>query len=163
MKQRNRWLAAALAALGILLLTACGAKVQEVSMYDLHKAMSTPVSFSDMKYVSSAEDHADELLENVSEISYSKVQGFFIYYAANGTGNADELVAIQVKRPGDITEAVASLRAHLEKRRALYATYDKTQLGKLDNGRVVSKNGVAALIVCDNPDQVETAFYGFFD
>lgn len=146
----------------VQLLTACGEKIRSVSMYDLNQSMQQAVSFSDMKYVSSAENNAEDLFANVSEMDYGKVQGFFIYYAANGTGNADELVAIQVKKPADIAEATASLKAHLEKRRALYATYDKSQLGKLDEGRVVTKNGVAALIVCDDADKAEQAFYDFF-
>ena len=150
------------AVLLMMLLVACGGGSKPVSMYDLNKAMSGAVSFSDMKYVSSQDAEPDDLFSNVSDMDYGKVQGFFIFYAAKGAGNADELVAVQVKKSADLPEAVASLKAHLEKRRTLYATYDKTQVKKLEEGRVLSEGDVAALIVADEPEKIEKAFHNFF-
>ena len=157
-----QWILAAAAVLLMTLLIACGGASRQVSMYDLNKAMSGVVSFSDMKYVSSQDSDPDDLFANVSDMDYDKVQGFFILYAAKGAGNADELVAVQVKRSSDLPEAVASLKKHLEKRKALYATYDKTQVKKLEEGRVISEGDVAALIVADQPEKIEKAFKDFF-
>lgn len=159
MKKTIALLVASLAALTVLV--SCGGKTETVSMYDLNKAMSAVVSLSDMKYVSSADGNAEDLFANVSDMDYGKVKAFFINYAADGKGNADEIVAIQVKNKSDVTEAAASLNAHLEKRRALYATYDKSQVDKLSHGQVVTKNDVAVLIVTDNPDKAKDAFYDF--
>lgn len=160
MKKAIALMTAALAAL--MVFASCGSKAEDISMYDLNKAMTAEVSLSDMKYVSSADDNAEDLFANISDMDYRKVNSFFINYAANGTGNADELAAIQVKNKSDLTEAAASLTSHLEKRKALYATYDKSQLGKLSHGRVVTKNDVAVLIVADEADKAEKAFYDFF-
>lgn len=159
MKKTIALLVASLAALTVLV--SCGGKTETVSMYDLNKAMTAVVSLSDMKYVSSADGNAEDLFANVSDMDYGKVKAFFINYAADGKGNADEIVAIQVKNKSDVTEAAASLNAHLEKRRALYATYDKSQVDKLSHGQVVTKNDVAVLIVTDNPDKAKDAFYDF--
>ena len=92
-------------------------------------------------------------------MDYAKVNAFFIYYAAEGAGNADEIAVIQVKNKADLTQAADSLTAHLNKRKSLYATYDRSQLAKLEKGRVVTKNGMAALIVADDADQIEESFF----
>lgn len=158
----KKTIALVVASLAVLMVfVSCGAKTETISMYDLNKAMTAVVSLSDMKYVSSADDNAEDLFANVSDMDYGKVNAFFINYAANGKGNADEIVVIQVKNKSDVTEAAASLKAHLQKRQALYATYDKTQVDKLSRGKVITKNDTAALIVADNADKAEKAFSDF--
>ena len=92
-----------------------------------------------------------------------KVKAFFITYAANGTGNADEIVAIQVKKKADLNEAAASLRIHLDTRKTLYATYDKSQTPKLERAKVITRGNLVILIVSDEVDKIENAFYRFFD
>ena len=149
-----------------LLLCACG-KTQstgDVSMYDLNSAMSSASDkFQEMKYVSSEDGDPENLFSNISDMDYTKVNAFFISYAADGAGNADELAVIQVKNASDIGDAASSLNEHLEKRRALYATYDKSQTQKLDNGIIVSYGDVAALIVADDIDTIKDAFYSYFE
>lgn len=159
MKKRIVLIIAALAAL--VMVASCGAATEKISMYDLNKAMTAEVSLSDMRYVSSADDNAEDLFAQVSNMDYGKVNAFFVNCPVNSKGNADELVVIQVKNKSDLAEAKASLDAHLEKRKALYATYDKSQLDKLSRGRVVTKGSAAALIVSDDADKIEKAFYDF--
>ncbi len=145
------------------LFTACGDDAEEISMYDLHNALvqytGDPAS---MKYASSSDANADELLVHVSDIEYSKVKAFFICYAADGQGDADEIVAIQVKKKSDLNEAAASLKTHLETRKTLYATYDKSQMPKLNKAKVFTRGTLAILMVSDNSDKMEAAFYEFF-
>ena len=145
------------------IFTACGDEAEEISMYDLNQAL---VGFTgepdNMKYASSSDSNPQDLLAHVSNIEYSKVKAFFITYASDGTGNADEIVAIQVKKKSDLNEAAESLRNHLETRKTLYAAYDKTQLPKLDKAKVFTRGTLAILMVADDSDKMEAAFNDFF-
>lgn len=145
------------------ILSACGDDAEEISMYDLNQALVGFTGDPDsMKYASSSDSNPEELLSHVSNIEYSKVKAFFITYASNGTGNADEIVAIQVKKKSDLNQAADSLRSHLETRKTLYAAYDKSQLPKLEKAKVFTRGTLAILMVSDNSDKMEAAFYGFF-
>lgn len=146
-----------------LTLCACSAKnSKDVSMYDLKNAMAAATDkFSEMSYASSQDSDAANIFTNISDMSYSKVGGFFIYYASDGTGNADEIAVIRVKNISDITEAKESLYAHLEKRKNLYSTYDKSQLSKLDRAKIVTNGSCAALIVADDADNIVEAFHHY--
>lgn len=145
------------------ILSACGDDAEEISMYDLNQALVGFTGDPDsMKYASSSDSNPEELLSHVSNIEYSKVKAFFITYASNGTGNADEIVAIQVKKKSDLNQAADSLRSHLETRKTLYAAYDKNQLPKLEKAKVFTRGTLAILMVSDNSDKMEAAFYGFF-
>lgn len=152
-----------LAVLMIFSLSACTSRNQkEVSLYDLNKAMADVAGFAEMKYVSSLDSNAEDLFENISSMEYSKVQGFFINYAVNGTGNADEIACIQVKNENDAAEAVSSLQKHLNKRIGLYSSYDKSQLDKLNSAVITKYGNVAVLIVGDKAVDMEKAFNSFF-
>jgi len=141
----------------------CGDETDEISMYDLNQALVEFTGHPDeMKYASSSDNHPEDLLAHVSNIDYGKVKAFFISYAANGAGNADEIVAIQVKKKADLNEAAASLRIHLDTRKTLYATYDKTQVTKLEKAKVLSRGTLVILMVSDDVDKMEAAFYRFF-
>ena len=145
------------------ILSACGDDAEEISMYDLNQALVGFTGDPDsMKYASSSDSNPEELLSHVSNIEYSKVKAFFITYASNGTGNADEIVAIQVKKKSDLNQAADSLKSHLETRKTLYAAYDKSQLPKLEKAKVFTRGTLAILMVSDNSDKMEAAFYGFF-
>ena len=149
----------------LLSLCACTANnAREISMYDLKDAMAGATDrFSDMTYASSEDSDAEGIFANISDMSYSKVNAFLIYYATNGTGNADEIAVIQVKNSSDITEARKSLEAHLEKRKSLYSTYDKTQLKKLEAARIATNGDCAVLIVADETDKIADAFQNYFE
>lgn len=161
--QLNKKIISALLAIVIAFsLTACSSnQAKEISLYDLNKAMSEVADFSEMKYASSSDDNAEEVFKNISDMDYSKVDGYFINYAVNGTGNADEIACIRVKNKGDLSLAVQSLNAHLQRRIGLYSTYDKSQVDKLNNAIATSYGNVAVLIVGDNSKAMEKAFNEF--
>ena len=142
----------------ILSFYACGnTTTANVSMYDLSRAMLSATQFGDMTYVSSSDDNAKDLFTYLSDLDYEKVGAFFLAYAKDGKGNADELAVIQVKNKDDLDAAVKSLKAHLEKRVNLYKTYDPTQSEKISRGEVMVQNGLAVLIVSDDNAAVERA------
>jgi hypothetical protein len=157
-----------IAALSILSVVIClcscsKQEAREISMYDLKNAMASATErFSEMTYASSEDSDPESIFANISDMSYSKVKAFCIYYATNGTGNADEIAIIQVKNEKDAPEARKSLEAHLEKRKSLYSTYDKSQLKKLEGARIVTNSSCAALIVADETDKVADAFNNYF-
>ncbi len=137
---------------------------QSVSLYDLKdKMVGAATKFSDMKYASSADDGAEGIFANITEMEYSKVEAFFVYYAADGTGNADEIAVIQVKNKKDVALAGAALEKHIRNRRALYATYDTSQLYKLDGAKYAAYGNVVCAVVCDEADAVSNAFYDYFN
>ena len=153
------------AAVFALLLCGCFAEddTGKISVYDLKGAMASVTNkFSEMSYASQEDADAENLFKNISDMDYSLVDSFCVYYATNGTGNADEIAIIQVKKSGDLTEARKSLENHLKKRKSLYSTYDKSQLKKLDSARVVTHNSCAALVVADDADMIADAFHNFF-
>jgi hypothetical protein len=149
----------------VCFFSACSKQnAQQVSLYDLKTAMAGATNrFEDMTYASSEDEDAANIFTNISDMSYSKVEGFFVYYATNGTGNADEIAVIQVKNPGDLTDARKSLEAHLEKRKSLYSTYDKSQLKKLEAARIATNKSCAALIVGDEADKIADVFNNYFN
>ena len=150
--------------LAVCLCACSGEKKGAVSMYDLKNTMAGATeSFSDMTYASSEDSDAQSIFENISDMDYSKLDSFFVYYATNGTGNSDEIVVIQVKRDADISIAKQALEAHLQKRIALYSTYDKSQLTKLNAGKIETEGNCVALIVCDDTQEVSKAFHSFFN
>ncbi len=151
-----------LAVLTAICAVSCGkAQTREVSMYDLSRAMLAATELKEMSYVSSADDGPEDLLANVSDIDYEKVLSFFIAYASDGMGNADEIVVIAVKDASDAEAARESLAKHLESRKSLYATYDPTQTDKLANGEVFTTDNLAVLIVTGDNSAVKKAFDSF--
>lgn len=143
-------------------LYACGSKPSgDISMYDLNKAICEKADFSEMQYASSGDQDPEDLFSNISDMDYAKVKAFFVSYAADGKGNADEIAVIQVKDAGNTSEAAASLNDHLAYRKSLYKTYDSSQLDKLDKAIVCSYEDLAILIVADQPETLKIAFLNF--
>ena len=153
---------AALAAVLLVFAVSCGkAETRDISMYDLSREMLAATKFGEMSYVSSSDDGAADLLANVSDIDYEKVLSFFIAYASDGMGNADEMVVIAVKDAADAEEAKRTLVRHLESRKELYAVYDPTQTEKLGKGEVFLKDNLAVLLVTGDNPAVKAAFDKF--
>lgn len=148
----------------VSILGGCNSSSQTaVSMYELnHDMCAATEKFSEMKYASNEDANPEEIFANISDFDYSKVNSFFVTYAENGKGNADEIVAWEMKNKNEVGAAADALRAHLERRTGLYSTYDKTQLKKLERGKVITYGKVAVLIVADDVEAIEAAFYAYF-
>ena len=153
----------ALILIAALALSACSAGTSRdtVSMYDLREAMSEGAGFGDMTYVSSSDTDAEEKFDYLSDFDYSKVDSFFMYFASDGSKNADELAVIAVKDERYAAEAKASLEKHLEYRKSLYRTYCPEELPKLEGAKVAVNGIYAALIVADRADSVKASFERF--
>ena len=142
----------------LLLLGACkNEQTPDVSLYDLSRTMLSATEFGEMNYVSSSDDAAKDLFTYISDMDYEKVNRFFLSYAKDGKGNADEIAVIEVKDKADLDTAVKSLNAHLQKRINLYRTYDPTQSAKIEKGEVFTEAGLAILIVSEDNAAVKSA------
>ncbi len=152
--------------LACLLPAGCAkpAAQKTVSMYDLSRAMLDALQTEEpMRYVSAADTGAEEKFARVSDMDYGDVEDFFLLYAENGAGNADEIAVIAVKNERDVSAAADSLRAHVQYRTQLYSTYDPTQVPKLNGALVFTEGRYAVLIVCDDPAAVKGAFEAFLE
>lgn len=140
-------------------LCACGAD-KEISIYDLQKAMlSADGELPEMLTVSSSDADAEKKFAYLSDMDYSKVEGYFLAYSADGT--AYEIAVICLENSDDEAEAKASLQSHLQDRVNLYKTYEPTQASRAEDALIISRGSCVALIMCDNTDAVKSAFEEF--
>ena len=158
-----RYILAAVLTVGLLfMMTACGGgdsatTLKDVPSADLAKAMSeAESSLPDMETLTEEDPEPEIILTSVSDIEFDKVEGFFICYSKEG--KADEIVVLKMKDAADAAEAETSLNTHKEKRSSMYATYDPSQVSRVDNGIVFSEGQYAVLIVTDHPTDVQAAF-----
>ncbi len=139
-------------------LCGCQENKTTVSMYDLRQAMeAADSSFPEMLYASSAEDDAEDLFTNISDLDYKKVDSFFVSYAKEG-GKADEIAVIAVKDSADTEEAKKSLEAHKENRRKLLDQYEPEEVSRIKDGVIFTSGQYAVFIVSEKSDAVRKAF-----
>lgn len=129
----------------------------KVSMYDLRKAMlAEDPNLPEMSAVSSVDEKADELFAYLSDIDYSKVEGYFLTFAADGTSY--EIAVVALKERSDVSELQSSLRKHVEGRVNLYKSYAPDQVERAQGAEIVSAGRYVALIMCDDQAAVKAAF-----
>ena len=154
----------------LTLLCGCGAKdaaktgestdiapETAVSMYDLRKAMlEQDKNLPEMSAVSSIDEKADELFTYLSDMDYSKVESYFLTFAADGTSY--EIAVVALKQRSDLSELQSSLRKHVEGRVNLYKSYAPEQVARAEGAEIVSSGRYVALIMCDDQAAVKAAF-----
>lgn len=137
-------------------LCACG-EHKEISVYDLRRSMlSADTGLPEMLTASSSDSDGERKFAYLSELDYSKVEGYFLAYAADGM--AYEIAVICLKDKSDASSAEASLREHLNGRISLYKTYEPQQVQRAENALIISRDRCVALIMCDDTNAVKTAF-----
>ena len=139
-----------------LALCACG-ESKDISVYDLQKSMlSADAKLPEMLTASSSDSDGEKKFAYLSDVNYSKVDGFFLAYASDGM--AYEIAVICLKNKADVPAAEASLREHLDGRINLYETYEPKQVQRAENALIVSRDRCVALIMCDDTNAVKAAF-----
>lgn len=151
-----------MALLAVLALVFCGCQKSEtsstVSMYDLCQKMeAADSSLPEMLYASSAEENAEDLFTNISDLDYGKVESFFVSYAKEG-GKADEIAVIAVKNANDAEAAKKSLEAHRENRRKLLDQYEPKEVSRINDGIIFTSGQYVVLVITDDPGAVRRAF-----
>lgn len=143
-----------------LSVCACGEKTQKIDMYELQKSMvSADKSLPEMKISGSWDENAEKAFSYISDMEYNKIHGFFLAYAADGM--AYELAVVQLKDKSDAGAMEDSLNEHVQTRVRMYKTYEPEQVQRAENAVVKTVGDCVLLIMCDSPDNAETAFKEF--
>lgn len=143
-----------------LSVCACGEKTQKIDMYELQKSMvSADKSLPEMKISGSWDENAEKAFSYISDMEYNKIQGFFLAYAADGM--AYELAVVQLKDKSDAGAMEDSLNEHVQTRVRMYKTYEPEQVQRAENAVVKTVGDCVLLIMCDSPENAETAFKEF--
>ena len=156
----KRIIALTLAAFCLIFAVSCGKNKETepmVSMYDLRVAMlGADGSLPEMKSVSSSDEGAAELFSYLSDADYSKVEGFFLSYAAEG--DSYEIAVVAMRNESDVSEMKASVEKHVAGRVELYKNYKPDQVPRAEAALVTVSGRYVALIMCDSPEAVREAF-----
>lgn len=143
-----------------LSVCACGEKTQKIDMYELQKSMvSADKSLPEMKISGSWDENAEKAFSYISDMEYNRIHGFFLAYAADGM--AYELAVVQLKDKSDAGEMEDSLNEHVQTRVRMYKTYEPEQVQRAENAVVKTVGDCVLLIMCDSPENAETAFKEF--
>lgn len=143
-----------------LSVCACGEKTQKIDMYELQKSMvSADKSLPEMKISGSWDENAEKAFSYISDMEYNKIHGFFLAYAADGM--AYELAVVQLKDKSDAGAMEDSLNEHVQTRVRMYKTYEPEQVQRAENAVVKTVGDCVLLIMCDSPENAETAFKEF--
>ncbi|MBO4384524.1 MAG: DUF4358 domain-containing protein [Clostridia bacterium] len=135
-----------------------------VSMFDLAERMrETMPDGNTLAYASKSDPNAEDEFSFVSDLEYGKVETFFILYAPDGKTSAAEIVVIALVDPADAEAAEASLRRHVEKRIALYSTYEPQFVPELEKAVIFTEGRYAVLIIGGSGDAPENAFREFIN
>ena len=143
-----------------LSICACGEKTQKIDMYELQRSMvSADKSLPEMKISGSWDENAEKAFSYISDMEYNKIHGFVLAYAADGM--AYELAVVQLKDKSDAGEMEDSLNEHVQTRVRMYKTYEPEQVQRAENAVVKTVGDCVLLIMCDSPENAETAFKEF--
>ena len=143
-----------------LSVCACGEKTQKIDMYELQRSMvSADRSLPEMKISGSWDENAEKAFSYISDMEYNKIHGFFLAYAADGM--AYELAVVQLKDRSDAGAMEDSLNEHVQTRVRMYKTYEPEQVQRAENAVVKTVGDCVLLIMCDSPENAETAFKEF--
>ena len=141
-------------------LCACGNKSQSIDMHELQKSMvESDKSLPEMKISGSWDENAEKAFSYISDMEYNKIHGFFLAYAADGM--AYEIAVVQLKDKSDASAMEDSLNEHVQTRVRMYKTYEPEQVDRASSARVETIGDCVLLIMCDAPQNVETAFKEF--
>ena len=134
--------------------------MQKIDMYELQKSMvSADKSLPEMKISGSWDENAEKAFSYISDMEYNKIHGFFLAYAADGM--AYELAVVQLKDKSDAGAMEDSLNEHVQTRVRMYKTYEPEQVQRAENAVVKTVGDCVLLIMCDSPENAETAFKEF--
>ena len=140
-------------------LCACGPKVKTISPEKLrYKLFAAYGKADDFNVTLSSDEEAADAFAAVSELDASVAESFLLATAKDGKASADEIAVILVKNEAALPDVTASLEAHLESRKKLYAASAPLQKEKLDAGEVFTLGRYAVLLVSEDIEALKNAF-----
>lgn len=143
-------------------LTACGnSSSDKKSTVDMKNLCTNMLAADDgltnMISVYNTDEQAERNFAYLSDMDYTKVEGYFLSYSANGE-TTDEIAVIAVKDVNDIGLAKDSIDKHLKSRRSMYEQYQPENVKDIDNAVVFTKDQYVVLIISKKSDAVKVAF-----
>ncbi len=143
-----------------LSLCACGGQSEKIDMYELQKSMlQADRSLPEMMVTGSWEENAEKAFSYISDLEYNKVSGYFLAYAADGM--AYEIAVVQLKDQNDIVDLGVSLSKHVDSRVQMYKTYEPDQVERAQSAAIKTIGNCVLLMMCNEQQNVETAFKEF--
>lgn len=157
---------AALLAMFIALgVTGCNNNQSNLARVDMEKMqkdmLEADSSLPQMEIMNSKKAEGESSFKYLSRLDYSKVSDYFLLYSSEG--KADEIAVIELKSKSDMAGAKASLEEHLKKRHNTFEQYEPSEVPRVDTAKIVEKEQYIALIICNNADNVKSAFLKMFE
>ena len=150
----------------LLFLLVCGCNAKQhtpdetatnVPLTTLMEKMSNrATSLPTMDTLSKNDADAQEWFEYLCDLDYNKVEDFLISYSNQTT--ADEIFLIHLKDKNDVALTELSLQHRIDTRLLAFQNYLPIQVNKMNQAVVTSIGSYVALIICNNPDDVEDTF-----
>ena len=109
-----------------------------------------------MSVVNSDSEGAESLFEYLALFDYSKVQGYFFAYAAEGT--AEEVALVRLYDEADKTALRKALEEHKKTRVAQFKQYKPEETELAESAKIIDDGVYVLYIACKNPDEVKKAF-----
>ena len=109
-----------------------------------------------MSVVGNDSEGAESLFEYLALFDYSKVQGYFFAYAAEGT--AEEVALVRLYDEADKTALKKALEEHKKTRVAQFKQYKPEETELAESAKIIDDGVYVLYIACKNPDEVKKAF-----
>ena len=141
----------------VLSMAACSSVTESADVNAIGKSVVKAAGkLPEMLTVSSDSDDAETLFKSISDMDYSKIDGFYLSYSADGT--AYEIAVVEAKDESDIKELEKSLSAHLTSRINLYKAYSPKQTAQAEKAEIVTSGKLCAMIMCEDTASAVKAF-----
>ncbi len=135
-----------------------------LSANDIIKSMEEKtVDFPECTQISSHDEKgvetdgwADSFSALYDDFSADKVKEFSIKFSNEAT--ADEITVVVLKSKDDAEDLKTVMKNYISSRLNQFESYAPEEVPKLRKAKIVSKENIVALIVCDNPDEVSQGF-----
>lgn len=144
----------------IAALCACGGpEIRTVPPEELQQKLLEVCGNADgFTITRSGDENAADAFAAVSDLDASVAESFFLAFSADAKNNADEIAVILVKNEAALPDVTASLTAHLESRKQLYAAAAPFQKEKLDAAEIFTAGRYAVLFVSEDNAALTEAF-----
>ena len=109
-----------------------------------------------MSIVSSDSEGAESLFAYLALFDYSKVNGYFFAYAAEGT--AEEVALVRLCDEADADDLKKALEEHKKTRVAQFKQYKPEETELAESAKITCDGEYVLYIACKNPDEVKKAF-----
>ena len=155
--KKNVWLVCSLLLCLALLLAGCGQETpkaeEELTCAQWADKIQAATAFAELTDVN------EKYLEKALVIEASTLSDWA--FRRDGGGTTPEMILVlRVGQGEDKTEVIQAVRDYLEEQTLMYRDYQPDQAFKLENARIMEKDGLIALAVSPDAEKVASALGG---